>query len=285
MTLLAIIYAWGYHHADHRTPLFLRAAAALCRGHVGHDAGRRHVSFYIFWELMLVASCALILRLGRRRRTATTRGGAQVLYLYPPGIAAGAGRRCSSLYNATGTDSFSALRAGVSLPPAMVTTVTALFLIGFCVKMAIFPAAPLAARRAHRRADVGDDHAGRGDVEHGHLWHPALSVEPFQPGADGDRFARADDDRRRRLRDLWRADGPGRAGHQAHHCLFQRQPDGLHSLWPGHADLRAASTGATLHVIYHAIVKALLFMCVGLVIHATGKRRIDELGGLGKACR
>jgi NADH-quinone oxidoreductase subunit M len=40
--------------------------------------------------------------------------------------------------------------------------------------------------------------------------------------------------------------------------------------------------GATLHVIYHAIVKALLFMCAGLIIRATGRRRIAELGGLGK---
>jgi NADH-quinone oxidoreductase subunit M len=42
-------------------------------------------------------------------------------------------------------------------------------------------------------------------------------------------------------------------------------------------------SGATLHVIYHAIVKALLFMCVGLIIRATGQRRIDKLGGLGKS--
>jgi len=40
--------------------------------------------------------------------------------------------------------------------------------------------------------------------------------------------------------------------------------------------------GATLHVIYHAVVKALLFMCVGLVIRATGKRQISELSGLFK---
>jgi formate hydrogenlyase subunit 3/multisubunit Na+/H+ antiporter MnhD subunit len=37
-----------------------------------------------------------------------------------------------------------------------------------------------------------------------------------------------------------------------------------------------------LHVIYHAIVKALLFMCVGLVIRATKRRAIQELGGLAK---
>jgi len=42
----------------------------------------------------------------------------------------------------------------------------------------------------------------------------------------------------------------------------------------------AGVTGATLHVVYHAIVKALLFCCVGNIIAATGKRHIDELGGL-----
>mgnify|MGYP006302350935 FL=1 len=41
-------------------------------------------------------------------------------------------------------------------------------------------------------------------------------------------------------------------------------------------------TGATLHVIYHAIVKALLFMGAGWVIKSTGRRRIGELGGLAK---
>ena len=41
--------------------------------------------------------------------------------------------------------------------------------------------------------------------------------------------------------------------------------------------------GATMHVIYHAIVKALLFMVLGIVIHATGKRKITELGGLGRS--
>jgi NADH-quinone oxidoreductase subunit M len=38
--------------------------------------------------------------------------------------------------------------------------------------------------------------------------------------------------------------------------------------------------GSVLHVIFHAIVKALLFMGVGLVIHATGRRRIGGVGGL-----
>ena len=40
--------------------------------------------------------------------------------------------------------------------------------------------------------------------------------------------------------------------------------------------------GATLHVIYHAIVKALLFSCVGWIIKETGMRNIDDIRNIGK---
>jgi len=41
--------------------------------------------------------------------------------------------------------------------------------------------------------------------------------------------------------------------------------------------------GATLQVVFHAIVKALLFMVLGLVIRATKKRKLSELGGLARS--
>jgi proton-translocating NADH-quinone oxidoreductase chain N len=40
--------------------------------------------------------------------------------------------------------------------------------------------------------------------------------------------------------------------------------------------------GGLFHLLNHALFKALLFMCVGAVIYATGIRRISELGGLAK---
>lgn len=40
--------------------------------------------------------------------------------------------------------------------------------------------------------------------------------------------------------------------------------------------------GALLHVWNHGIFKALLFLSAGSVVHATGTREIDHLGGLGK---
>jgi len=43
--------------------------------------------------------------------------------------------------------------------------------------------------------------------------------------------------------------------------------------------------GGLLHVLNHAIFKSLLFMGAGMVLHATGMRAIDRLGGLIKRMR
>lgn len=42
------------------------------------------------------------------------------------------------------------------------------------------------------------------------------------------------------------------------------------------------AAGALLHVVNHALFKALLFFAAGSVIHATGTRRIDLLGGVAR---
>ncbi|HEX9704722.1 MAG TPA: proton-conducting transporter membrane subunit [Gemmatimonadales bacterium] len=41
--------------------------------------------------------------------------------------------------------------------------------------------------------------------------------------------------------------------------------------------------GALLHVLNHALFKSLLFLAAGTVVHATGTRAIDRLGGLARA--
>ncbi|HEX9307234.1 MAG TPA: proton-conducting transporter membrane subunit [Anaeromyxobacter sp.] len=43
--------------------------------------------------------------------------------------------------------------------------------------------------------------------------------------------------------------------------------------------------GAALHVVNHALFKALLFLGAGAVQHATGTREIDRLGGLARSMR
>lgn len=41
-------------------------------------------------------------------------------------------------------------------------------------------------------------------------------------------------------------------------------------------------TGSLLHVVFHAFIKCGLFLCAGAIIFRTGKRRVDELTGIGK---
>lgn len=43
-----------------------------------------------------------------------------------------------------------------------------------------------------------------------------------------------------------------------------------------------AAAGALLHVVFHAFIKASLFMCAGAVIYKTGKTKVSQLRGIGK---
>jgi len=276
VTLVAIVYAWGYHQPDERTPFFYALLLLFAIGMSGTTLADDMFLFYIFWELMLVASCALIAIWGDGER----RGAIALKYFiftHLGSLMVLVG--LIVLYDATGSDSFSALRAGVSLAPGLVTTVTTLFIIGFCVKMAIFPLhlwLPDAHATAPMPVTIMLAAAMLSMGTYGILRFPfsifsAADLAPFAvpmmiagivSEIYGALLALAEQDIKRII--------AYSSVSQMGYILF-----GLGTLtYEGIA-------GATLHVIYHAIVKALLFMCVGLVIRATGRRRIGELGGLG----
>jgi multicomponent Na+:H+ antiporter subunit D len=40
--------------------------------------------------------------------------------------------------------------------------------------------------------------------------------------------------------------------------------------------------GATYHLVNHGLFKALLFLCAGAIVHATGLTKLSEMGGLGR---
>lgn len=44
----------------------------------------------------------------------------------------------------------------------------------------------------------------------------------------------------------------------------------------------SAMTGALLHVVFHAFIKAALFLSAGAIIYKTGKTKVDDLTGIGK---
>lgn len=278
VTLVAVIYAAGYHHADARTPFFYALLMLFAVGMSGTTLADDLFLFYIFWELMLIASCILIALWGEGER----RGAVALKYFiftHLGSLMVLVG--LIVLYNATGTDSFAALRAGVNLAPSLVTLVITLFIIGFCVKMAIFPVhlwLPDAHSVAPMPVTIMLAAAMLSMGTYGILRFP-LSIFTAQEMARfavpmmiagivsevyGALMALAEDDIKRII--------AYSSVSQMGYILF-----GLGTL------THDGVAGATLHVIYHAIVKALLFMCVGLVIRATGRRRIGELGGLGEA--
>jgi NADH-quinone oxidoreductase subunit M len=275
VTLIAVVYSWGYHHADERTPYFYALLMLFAVGMSGTTLADASFLFYVFWELMLVASCALIAIWGEGER----RGAVAIKYFvftHLGSLLVLVGLLL--LYNVTGNDSFSELRAGVSLAPSLVTTVTVLFILGFSVKMAVFPLhlwLPDAHTVAPMSVTIMLAAAMLSMGTYGILRFPLslfsrAQMEPFGlplmvagvvSEIYGALMALAEQDVKRIV--------AYSSVSQMGYILF-----GLGTLtYNGVA-------GATLHVIYHAIVKALLFMCVGLIIRATGRRRIDQLGGL-----
>jgi NADH-quinone oxidoreductase subunit M len=275
VTLLAVVYAWGYHHLDKRSPVFYALLMLFAVGMAGTTLAHSLFLFYIFWELMLVASCALIAVWGEDSR----RGPVALKYFiftHLGSLMVLVGLLV--LYDAASSDSFSAFQAGIKLAPPLVTTVTALFIVGFCVKMAIFPVhlwLPDAHAVAPMPVTIMLAAAMLGMGTYGVLRFPLsiFSTEQMAPFAVPMMVAGIVSEIYGALMALAERDVKRIVAYssvsQMGYILF-----GLGTLtYQGIA-------GATLHVVFHAIVKALLFMGVGLIIHATGRRRITELGDL-----
>ena len=279
VTLAAILYSWGYHKVDERSGYFYALLLLFGVGMSGTTLADDLFLFYVFWELMLIASCVLILVWGDGER----RGAIALKYFIFTHIGSlMVLMGLLMLYDATGSDSLVTLRAGGwSLAPAMLNTVLTLFFVGFSVKMAIFPVhlwLPDAHTVAPMPVTIMLAAAMLSMGTYGILRFPfsLFSIEQLTPFAVPLMIAGLVSEIYGALMSLAEQDVKRIIAYssvsQMGYILF-----GLGTL------TSAGIEGATLHVIYHGIVKALLFMVTGLVIHATGKRRLEELGGLGKA--
>jgi len=235
--------------------------------------------FFIFWEMMLLASCLLILVWGEGdRRSAvafkyfvvTHIGSLMVLMAF------------LMMYNEAGTDRLSVLRAAETvLPAAQAQVAIALMLVGFAVKMAVFPVhvwLPDAHTVAPMPVTIMLAAAMLAMGVYGVLRFPMglFSVEAMLPFAVpmmvvgvvseiyGALMALAEEDIKRIV--------AYSSVSQMGYILY-----GLGTM------THNGVVGATLQVVFHAIVKALLFMVLGLVIRATKKRKLSELGGLARS--
>jgi len=279
VTLLAAVYGWGYMHVDARLPTFYALLMFFMGGMVGTVLANDLFLFFIFWELMLVASCALIAvwgeggqpgRVALKYFIFTQVGSLLVLV----GLI--------SLYVLTGTSSLMQLRAAPSvLDPHWAAALMTLFAIGFGVKMAVFPLhtwlpdahsvapMPVTVMLAAAMLSMGVYGLLRFPLS---LFGPSalasfslpLMIAGVVSQFYGALMALAEEDIKRII--------AYSSVSQMGYALF-----GLGTL------SQQGLAGATMHMVNQGIVKALLFMGVGLVMRATGRRRISDLGGLRHA--
>lgn len=182
------------------------------------------------------------------------------------------------IYTQTGVDSFSAIKDGLQANPDKIPLISALFLIGFGVKMAIVPfhiwlpdthseaPMPVTIMLAAAMLSMGT---------YGILRFPmsTLTFTQFSQfslpmmviGVISEIYGAIMALVERDVKRIVAYSSVSQMGY----ILY-----GLGTL------SYSGIIGATLHVIYHAIVKALLFCCVGWIIKASGKRDIQSIGGL-----
>jgi len=278
VTVLAVIYAWGYHKLDDRSAYFYALLMFFAVGMAGTTVADDIFLFYVFWEMMLIASYLLILIWGDGpRRTAiafkyflfTHFGSLLVLVGF------------LVLYDASGSDHFSILRAGIDLAPGLVTMLIVMFLVGFCIKMAIFPMhvwLPDAHAAAPMPVTIMLAAAMLSMGVYGILRFPfaIFTLDQLTPFALPMMVMGV-------ISEIYGALMALAAKHIKRIIAYSSVSQMGYILFGLGTLTYEGISGASLHVVYHAIVKALLFMCVGLVIYATGRHFIDEVSGLGKA--
>jgi len=277
VTLAAMIYSIGEKTGERLSNYYYALLLLFSLGMSGTTLANDVFLFYVFWELMLVASVLLILIWGHgeiRFKVAlkyfiiTHFGSLLVLVCL------------ITLYVNFGTANLTELIMQAStLPGNLQVLLIAFFIVGFSVKMAIFPLhiwLPDAHTVAPMPVTIILAAAMLSMGTYGILRFPfsMFSLESIQPFAlwmmigglvsevYGALMALAEKDIKRII--------AYSSVSQMGYILF-----GLGTL------TARGMQGGVMHVVYHAIVKALLFMVVGIIINVTGKRDIQKINGLG----
>ncbi len=287
VAVIAGIYGVGYaHHGDHGRlvsavfPLFV---VAMLLVPVAASVG----TLLVCWELMALTSLLLVLTEHRRRAEVAVAGRWYAVMTHLGLVAILIGLMIFAGH--AGGDSFAALRvAGRHLSPAVSGTVFVLVLAGFGSKAGILPLHAWLPR-AHPEAPshvsalmsaamvnlgvygivrVGFDLLGGGT----RWWWLLVLLLGAASAVYGILQAAMSTDLKRLL------------GYSTTENM------GLVLVGVGAAGLFAASgdrvlaglalAAALLHVVNHAAFKTLLFLAAGSVLHATGTRDLDALGGL-----
>ena len=275
VSTLSCLYSVKYMEGQHRQGGYYANLLLFAAGMIGVIFSANLIQFYLFWELMLIPSYFLIGFWGVSKRRLSI-GFKYFIFTHVGALFMLMG--ILSIYTFTGTFDIAELQqAATAIPPSDVPVVFVLLLIGFCVKMAVFPvhtwlpdahteaATPISAMLSGVMIKCGAYAMWRILYS---SFHPtvvrasdALAILGVITMIYGGLMALAQTDIKRLL---------------AYSSISQM---GYIFFGLG-VGAQVGAQGGLFHVINHAVCKTLLFMCAGAIIHETGTRNIKKLRGL-----
>ncbi len=279
VTLAAMVYSLGETDGEKANSNYYYSLLLLFSlGMSGTTLANDVFLFYVFWELMLIGSVLLILFWGSgKNRSQVALKYFIITHIGSLLVLVG----LIILQVQTGTASMTelALRAG-SLPGGTQTLLTLFFLIGFSVKMAIFPVhiwlpdahtvapMPVTIVLAAAMLSMG----AYGILRFPMAFFPIETMQPFAiwmmaAGVISEIYGALMALAEKHVKRIIAYSSVSQMGY----VLF-----GLGSL------TAQGITGGIMHVVYHAIVKTLLFMVVGIILKSAREKYIQNLGGLAK---
>jgi len=275
VSTLSCFYSIKYMENKHGQTGYYANLLLFMSGMIGVMLSANLIQFYLFWELMLIPSYFLIASWGVSKKRLTI-GFKYFIFTHIGALFMLMG--ILSIYVFTGTFDFAELaQVSANIPSSSILTVFVLLLIGFCVKMAIFPVhtwlpdahaeapAPISAMLSGVMIKCGAYAFARilltGFGQTVIQTSDVLAILGIVTMIYGGLMALAQTDIKRLL--------AYSSISQMGYIFFGL---GLYS--------SIGPTGALFHVVNHAICKSLLFMCAGVIMHQTGTRDIRRLGGL-----
>jgi NADH-quinone oxidoreductase subunit M len=277
VSAFSCLYSTKYMENEHGQAGYYANLLLFTSGMLGVIFSSNLLQFYLFWELMLIPSYFLIAFWGRAKR-ALTIGFKYFIFTHVGAVCMLLG--ILSIYTFTGTFDLVTLSLPEvygNIPSNMLILIFALLLIGFCVKMATFPLhtwlpdahaeapAPISAMLSGAMIKCGAYAMIRIFLS---MFNSTmlqtsdyLAIIGIVTIIYGGLMALAQTDIKRLL---------------AYSSISQ-----MGYIFFGIGVIAELGvTGGLFHIVNHAIGKALLFMCAGVILHQTGTRDIRKLGGL-----
>jgi len=275
VSTLACFYSIKYMADEKGQRRYYGNLLVFMTGMIGVMLSSNLIQFYLFWELMLIPSYFLIVYWG----TSENRLASGFKYFIITHIGALCMLLGFLLINSY-TETFDLIEISImsnTIPSSMMVNIFVLLLIGFFVKMAVFPVhiwlpdahtdapTPISAMLSGVMVKCG----AYGIARILFSSFPQILVQfsnylmilAIVTIVYGGLMALAQTDIKRLL---------------AYSSISQM---GYIVFGFGTATTQGMM-GGLLHVVNHAICKALLFMCAGLIMHQTGTRDIRKMGGL-----